>query len=110
MSNPKNKEDEGLKGLALYTDLRSKRHSAEELTTAISLGFLIHSEGVLLTGVFREMRGILVDLQKKLLDRIDALEARLAEVEGAGIKYLGVFQKSMIYERGNLATLDGALW
>ncbi len=39
-----------------------------------------------------------------------ALEKRLAEVEGKGIKYAGVWQRAQDYVRGDVATHDGSAW
>ena len=46
----------------------------------------------------------------KLSARVAALEARLAEVEGKGIAYRGVWQKAEGYKRGDAVTSAGSLW
>src|SRR4030095_6319042 len=43
-------------------------------------------------------------------EKIKALEARLATVEGNRLSYRGVWQAAEQYYRGDLATRDGALW
>jgi hypothetical protein len=35
---------------------------------------------------------------------------KLAEAQAGGIKYMGVYQRAVEYERGSLVTLDGSMW
>jgi hypothetical protein len=44
------------------------------------------------------------------LKTIERLEARLADVEKRGLRYLGVYQRAMDYRRGDATTHDGSLW
>lgn len=43
-------------------------------------------------------------------DRLAALEARLAQVEAGGIKYLGVWKPDTLYAKGSFATRQGSVW
>jgi hypothetical protein len=52
---------------------------------------------------------VLVGLYK-LANHVAALEARLAAVEGHGIKYAGVWQRAQDYKRGDVVTHDGSAW
>jgi hypothetical protein len=42
--------------------------------------------------------------------RLQHAEKRLAEVEAAGSRYRGVYQKADSYSRGDFATHDGSMW
>lgn len=42
--------------------------------------------------------------------RIAELEARLAQVEAGGIKYLGVWKPDTLYAKGSFATRQGSVW
>ena len=35
---------------------------------------------------------------------------KLAEAQAGGIKYMGVYQRAVEYERGSLVTFDGSMW
>lgn len=41
------------------------------------------------------------------MQRVEAIEDA---IESHGVKYVGVWQRSGEYERGNLATHDGSMW
>jgi hypothetical protein len=45
-----------------------------------------------------------------LARHLAAVEARLAELEGKGIKYSGVWQRAQDYKRGDVVTYDGSAW
>ncbi|TCK31233.1 hypothetical protein EV667_1339 [Ancylobacter aquaticus] len=49
-------------------------------------------------------------VQREALDRIDALEKRLAEVEASGLRFLGVWQRAVDYRRGSVVTSEGSSW
>ncbi|RWO51028.1 hypothetical protein [Mesorhizobium sp.] len=38
------------------------------------------------------------------------IKARLAEMEGAGVKYLGVWQRQQAYKAGSMVTFRGGMW
>jgi hypothetical protein len=60
---------------------------------------------------FGEAVGVLIrDTAAPLRKRIDALEQRLGEIEGHGLKYAGVYQRANAYARGNVVTHDGSAW
>jgi hypothetical protein len=48
--------------------------------------------------------------REALESRVKQLEARLAEVETRGIRYLGVWQSAQEYKRGDTVTYDGSMW
>jgi hypothetical protein len=43
-------------------------------------------------------------------DEIEALKARIAELESGAMKYCGVHQASIAYRKGHVVTFDGAAW
>ncbi len=45
-----------------------------------------------------------------LLERIAALEARVAEAEKGGLRYEGTHQRAAQYKRGSVVTKGGSLW
>lgn len=45
-----------------------------------------------------------------LQKRIEEFEHKLAEVETHGVRYMGVFQRALVYEKGSLVTHDGSMW
>ena len=63
------------------------------------------------------IKGITPPLQKytdegdaALAKRIDALEARMVDIQERGIRYRGVFQRADDYQRGDVCTHAGSLW
>lgn len=60
--------------------------------------------------IVAEVRGFVEREAKVLVERLDALERRLAEVEAGGIKYFGVWQAAGAYKRGALVTHRGSVW
>jgi hypothetical protein len=46
----------------------------------------------------------------ELEQQIHKLQARVAELEGSSLRYLGVYQPSAAYRRGDIVTLDGSGW
>jgi hypothetical protein len=52
-----------------------------------------------------------------LIERIDQLEtqvreqkAQVRELQTRGVRYCGIYQRAMGYERGDCTTHDGAMW
>ena len=45
-----------------------------------------------------------------LAERVTTLEARLADIESAGVKYCGIYQRAQDYFRGSMVTEGGSLW
>ena len=43
-------------------------------------------------------------------DEIEALKARISELESSSMTYLGVHQSSMAYRKGHVVTFDGSAW
>ncbi|TIL82790.1 MAG: hypothetical protein E5Y89_03630, partial [Mesorhizobium sp.] len=56
------------------------------------------------------LRGIEEARFQWLSARCKALEARLAEVEGHGIKFAGSYQRANSYERGAVVSFNGSAW
>jgi hypothetical protein len=62
-------------------------------------------DSTLIAGIMAAVAPLIHELQQKN----EALTARVAALESAGnLKYLGVFQPSASYERGNVVTCDGS--
>jgi hypothetical protein len=92
--------------IAVYVKAISKGYSADELAGAISRGELFNHLGALVVS----NGDTLGFLQKSILDRVDALGQRIAEIESRGVKYWGTFQRSVTYPRGAITTHDGSAW
>ena len=45
-----------------------------------------------------------------IVDKLKSLEARLAEVEGRGLKFCGIYQRASTYARGSVVTDGGSMW
>lgn len=63
----------------------------------------------------REVAVTIKGVEKRLADRLAALEAKISRLEGALgsaslMKYLGVFKEGRIYNEGSVTTYDGAMW
>jgi hypothetical protein len=56
------------------------------------------------TGIAPVIHELIHDLEK----RIVALQARMAELESSALKYCGVYQPSVSYQRGNVVTCHGS--
>src|SRR5262245_30622928 len=56
------------------------------------------------------MRAMLKEIADSALPRFEALGKRIAELEASGLRYMGVFQSSMSYQRGSVVTHDGSAW
>jgi hypothetical protein len=61
-------------------------------------------------GNLRTLVGEIVGAHKRLVDRIQKLEARQLEVEQKGIRYRGIWQQAQSYGVGDLTTFRGSLW
>ena len=46
----------------------------------------------------------------KRLDLVDALQKRVAELEGGGIRYVGTWQRAQSYRKGDVVTYDGGMF
>ena len=62
----------------------------------------------------KELASVIRDHVRSTLEPIRArlaeLECRMAEVESAGLRYRGTWQKAEIYARGHAITDSGSLW
>jgi hypothetical protein len=56
------------------------------------------------------VKGFAPVIKDEIEKAIAPLVARILELENSGLKYLGVFQTSMAYRKGNVVTFDGAAW
>lgn len=52
----------------------------------------------------------LVEGMAPIIDRLKAIEARLAETEQKALTYAGVHSRAVAYGPNSLVTCDGALW
>lgn len=60
--------------------------------------------------VLRLLAGMIVNLQDGPLKRIAELEAKVAALEGHGVKYAGTWQRAVPYRRGTVTTAEGGMW
>jgi hypothetical protein len=55
-------------------------------------------------------RGDLLKIMEVVASANKALKRRIEKIEDKGVKYLGTWQRSADYERGDLATHKGSMW
>jgi len=64
--------------------------------------------------IAKEMRDIFAaafkDHTAPLFKRIEELSAQVAELQSAGIRYVGGYQRAQTYKRGDICTQDGSMW
>lgn len=60
-----------------------------------------------------DMQGIakgIAPVIREQIDRITALEARLAEEEAKALRYGGIFSRGVTYTPSTIVTANGSLW
>src|SRR5262245_53076792 len=65
-----------------------------------------HVPAALVAAIMKAVAPHIFELEQK----VDALSARVAELEASSLKYMGVYQTSGSYPRGSVGTQDGSAW
>src|SRR5262245_294465 len=58
----------------------------------------------------RDIGQFVMDQILPMQKEIKELKARIAQLEASGIKYCGVYQRSMAYDRGDVCQHDSSTW
>jgi Phage capsid family len=64
-------------------------------------------------GLVKAIKGYVdrsLDDVHKRIDAIDALQKRVAELEGGGIRYFGTWQRAQSYRKGDVTTFEGSMF
>jgi len=67
-------------------------------------------DAVIRASVVVDLAGPAMGMAKEAFSLIADLQRRMAELETAGIKYVGTWQRAMTYPRGSIVTSGGSAW
>jgi hypothetical protein len=68
-----------------------------------------HTEA-LMTGIAKAVSEHLAENVLPILKELQDMRQRMSEIEDRGLKYCGIYQRVLSYQRGDVVTCDGSLW
>ncbi|MGO6880690.1 transposase [Rhizobium ruizarguesonis] len=58
----------------------------------------------------RSVHALMAGVTASTAAKLQALSARVAELEAGGVRYAGCYQRAMGYRKGSVITFTGAMW